>query len=82
MFGLFRKSDFNKEIDTLDKQYKKLESDLITAMQSIDLISQMVILKAMIENCALKVQYCKNYGRNDEMQKWNEVMQKLIKLHG
>lgn len=51
-------------------------------MHSIDLISQMVILKAMIENCALKVQCCEKYGKNDEMKKWNEVMQKLIKLHG
>ena len=82
MFGLFGKSEFNTEMETLDKQYKKLGSDWVAAMQSFDISSQMVIHKAMIENCALKVQCCKKYGKNDEMQKWNEAMQKLIELHG
>lgn len=82
MFGLFGKSDFNTEMDTLDKQYKKHVADWVSAMQAVEINKQLTIHKAMIENCALKVQCCKKYGKIDEMQKWNESMQKLIELHG
>jgi hypothetical protein len=82
MFGLFGKSEFNTEMDALDKQYKKHVSDLVAAMQAFDINNQLISHRAMIENCALKVQCCKKYGKIDEMRKWNEAMQKLIELHG
>jgi hypothetical protein len=82
MFGLFGKSEFNKEMEDLDKEYKILGNEMLNTMKSFDLQKQMLTLKAMAANCELKVQCCKKHGKLDEMKKWEAAKLQALQLHG
>jgi hypothetical protein len=82
MFGLFKKSGFDAEMDQLDKQGKAIGSELMVAMSSFQISKQAELISKMACNCEDKVACCKKYGEFAEAQKWEDAKNKALRLRG
>ena len=82
MFGLFGKSQFEREMAELENQKKSLGAKLVSAMQSINLRAQSEILGLMIQNFDEQIACCRRHGRHDRIQQIEELRQQAIRLHG
>jgi hypothetical protein len=82
MFGLFRKSGFDTEMEELDKQGKAIGAELMAAMSSLQISKQAELISKMARNCENKVACCKKYGKFSEAQKWEDARNKALRFRG
>ena len=60
MFGIFSKSGFESEMETLDKKHKRIGEEVVAAMKNIQIQRQMELLLAMIEVVNKKLCFARN----------------------